>query len=335
MFKKLFTLLILIALLAFNFYLSWIEWVLGSVLLLFAYFVLFFAFHKFFSYLRKKESLKIKEFIIYFFYRLSVFIFLLSIFFVWFVYFENIIEPALLPEITISNWKKTVVFQAMAHIWSNSFYKEIRSNIRDYKKKWYVYFYEWVRSWSKENTDKFDKLMWLKFNKQTYVNVSKLYNLRAQNNEEFFKIENNLDFNADISIDDIINIYEKKYWAVTSSASNKEEPVEIGKIVQETVDSLTPNELKLMIQLNRAMMNVIMKNDNIRSTIMELSDKNDLFDVILEDRNKNLVNKINESEYNKIYITYWLMHFEWIWSSLQRQDPNWKLVSVRYFKPIK
>jgi hypothetical protein len=57
--------------------------------------------------------------------------------------------------------------------------------------------------------------------------------------------------------------------------------------------------------------------------------------VILEDRNKNLVNSIIKSDYNKIYITYWLLHFEWMYKLLQDNDKNWSIVNTRYFFPIK
>jgi hypothetical protein len=57
--------------------------------------------------------------------------------------------------------------------------------------------------------------------------------------------------------------------------------------------------------------------------------------VILEDRNKNLVDSIVKSEYSKIYITYWLLHFDWMYKLLQENNPNWKIVNIRYYYPIK
>jgi hypothetical protein len=48
------------------------------------------------------------------------------------------------------------------------------------------------------------------FDKTLYANISKLYGLREQRNSEFLKIENDKDFNVDISIDDVVALYEKR-----------------------------------------------------------------------------------------------------------------------------
>jgi hypothetical protein len=47
-----------------------------------------------------------------------------------------------MPEITISNGKKTVVFQAMSHIGSEAFYTAIAHNLTEKKHAGFVYFYE-------------------------------------------------------------------------------------------------------------------------------------------------------------------------------------------------
>lgn len=335
--KNIFSWAVFLLVLAFNYYLSWTSWIIEFLFAVIFYWSIYYAFHIGWSYLTKKKFLIFQDFVPYFIYRLWVFLAVSFVIFWSFVYYENHIDPAVLPEVTISNGKKTVVFQWMAHIWSNKFYSEIRNNIRYYKKLWFVLFYEWVKPWSKENMDKFDKLLWVKFDKTTYLNMSKLYNLRAQNNQEFLKVENDLDFNSDISIDEIISIYEKKYWKVKNTDNwfwPSQEVLDVTKMVNETINSLSANQLSLLVQVQRSVMNFIIKRDDVRNTIIDSSGQKNLFDVILQDRNKSVVDNINKSERQKIYVLYWLMHFDWVFEGLQKSDPEWKFVSVRYFTPI-
>lgn len=335
--KNIFSLFIIIACFLLACYVSWIFWWVQFLVSITIYFLVFFVAHLAWSRIFKKETKTIKDYFLYFFYRISIFISFLFGFFLFFIYFENILEPAMLPEFTISNWKKTVVFQWMAHIWSDKFYNQIQENIRENKKNWYVLFFEWVKPWSKENMKKFDTLIWFEFNKKTYSNLSKLYWLRAQDNNDFLNLINNKDYNTDVSMDTIIQKYEKKYWKVIPGKKYNnisDSPVKIEDFIDQVVKSFTENELKVLIQINRAMMNLIIKNENIRNTIMASSWQWNLFDIILDDRNDVIVKSIVQSKENKIHILYWLMHFNWVWQSLQQQDTNWKLINIRYFKPI-
>jgi len=54
----------------------------------------------------------------------------------------------------------------------------------------------------------------------------------------------------------------------------------------------------------------------------------DIFSVILDDRNEHVANYIITNNEEKIIILYWLMHFEWILSLLQSHDSRWSIVST-------
>jgi hypothetical protein len=291
------------------------------------------------SYLRKKPKRELLDFLWYFLYRISSFLVLLIWILWFFAYFENKIEPALMPEFTISNWNKTIVFQWMAHIGSEKFYNQIKQNIKENKNDGFVLYYEWVKLWTVENSEKFDGLLWVKFDKKTYVNLSKLYWLRAQDNRDFFKIVNDKDYNVDVTMDDIIAWYEKKYGKISKDAMKQNweanvAPLDVWVVLDEAIKKLTPRELDLLIYVNRSIMNFIIKSDNVRDTILANSWQKDLFDIILDDRNKVLADRLANSADKKIYVLYGLMHFKWIWADLQTRDPNWKLQSIRYFTPI-
>jgi len=43
------------------------------------------------------------------------------------------------------------------------------------------------------------------------------------------------------------------------------------EIINQTVELMTPKELEMLIQINRALMNFIIKNENVRNSILATS----------------------------------------------------------------
>ena len=54
----------------------------------------------------------------------------------------NRVAPAALPQITISNGDKTIIFQSMMHIASPGFYSDVRRDMEQLVGLDYVFFYE-------------------------------------------------------------------------------------------------------------------------------------------------------------------------------------------------
>jgi hypothetical protein len=59
-----------------------------------------------------------------------------------FAFYQNEISPANMPLYVISNGKKEVYFQAMVHIGSQSFYKQVEQEIQQAKRQGFVLFFE-------------------------------------------------------------------------------------------------------------------------------------------------------------------------------------------------
>jgi hypothetical protein len=55
----------------------------------------------------------------------------------------------------------------------------------------------------------------------------------------------------------------------------------------------------------------------------------------LAERNKVLVDAIETSEYDKVFITYWLLHFKWVYELLKANDSNWEIIETKHLYPIK
>ena len=328
--KIIFAYFFLITLLWINFYFNKFEWLIKIIIYIFIYFLIFYLFHIVWSKIKKIPSKSIKEYINIFLYKISVLITLLSIIIWSFTYYNNEISPAKMPEYTISNWEKIVRFQAMSHIWTSDFYETVKNNLISSKKDWFVYFYEWVKPWTKENLEKFNKAIWIKFDPDLYKNFSKLYWIANQDQNTFIWLENNLDFNVDLNMDQIIEEYEKN--------PQKEEatklPIDANKEILSALSELNEKELKILVYVNQSILNFIIKSDGLKDAITNNFWNKELFYVILHKRNEVLAKWIIESKYNKIYTTYWLLHFEWVLKLLQENDKRWKIINYNALYPI-
>ena len=334
-YKNLITYIILWVFWIIIFYINWIVWVLEFTLLLITYTVIFYFLHILWSKLRKKTQLSSNDFINYFLYRISILLLFFTTLIWTLAYISNNIYPAVMPEYTISNWEKIVKFQTMSHIATKDFYNQVKNNLINAKKEWYVYFFEWVKSWTKENHEKFNQAIWIKFDKNLYKNFSKLYWVVNQDNSLFLGLVNDLDFNVDINIDQIMKLYDKKIQNNPNQNQQTKIPIDANKKIIDTLSKLNDKELQILVYINQAILNFLIWSDKIQEILTNNFANKQLFEVILWERNKVIANEIINSKYKKIYATYWLLHFKWILKLLQKNDPNWKIVSVKYLYPIK
>lgn len=336
-YKNILTYLTLLIYTSVIFYLSWIYWAWEFILSLFVYTLIFYSLHFIWTKIKNKPIMYFSDFINYFLKRVSIFLLFITILFSWLTYLSNEVFPAPMPEYTITDWTKVVKFQAMSHIWTKNFYDSVINNITEHKKAGWVYFFEWVKPGSKENLEKFDKAIWLKFDDELYENFSKLYWVVNQDNEDFLWLVNDLDFNVDLNMDEIVELYEDKI-------NNKEDPTDVyenklpldaNKVIIETLAWLNDKQLRILVYVNQAILNFIIWNDTTQDFLTDNFANTDLFDVILGERNKILSDAIINSEYNNIYITYWLLHFDWVLELLKQSDPKWQVISVKNLYPIK
>ena len=331
--KNIYTSIILFIFTIILYYLNWFIWVLEFILSLCLYTIFFYYLNIIWSKIRKKEAISSYNFIKIFLYKITNILLILTLFIGWLSYISNEIYPAKMPEYTISNWDKEVKFQAMSHIWSENFYKEVQDNIKNYKKNWWVYFYEWVKPWTNENLQKFNQAIWIKFDKNLYKNFSKLYWLTFQDNSIFLWLVNNKDFNVDISLDQIMKLYKNKTNSIKTLSNTP--PIEASKEIIKTLSQLNERELHILIYINQAILNFIIWSNNTQEFLNNNFTNKKLFEVILDERNKVVANEIINTQYKKIYMTYWLLHFKWILELLQKNDPNWKIIKTKYLYPIK
>lgn len=269
------------------------------------------------------------KFAFIFAYRISVFLIIIFSFLWSFAYYQNKIEPAMMPVYHITNWNKIVVFHSMSHIASPDFYLDVKSNLEKYKKDWYILYYEWVKSGTKESSDKFDKALWVKFDKDLYKNMSKLYGLVNQDNSIFIS---SWAKNIDLTMDEIVAVYEKN---PSNSNKNLSVPIDMNPIIISTIDKLNDKELAIIRFLNKAIMNSIIKNWEVQDFMAKSLWNKSIMDTILWKRNEYLSANIIAEKQKKIVITYWLLHFKWVLELLQKNDKNWKIEKIDYLQVVR
>ncbi|MDD5213008.1 MAG: hypothetical protein PHG82_01085 [Candidatus Gracilibacteria bacterium] len=261
-------------------------------------------------------------------YRMSAFLIIIFSILGGFAYYQNKISPAMMPIYEISNGDKTVVFHSMSHIASPEFYTETKKYVENLEKSGYLLFYEGVKPGTKESSLKFDKALGVKFDKDLYKNMSKLYGLVNQDNSIFVSSGAK---NVDLSMDEIIALYDK----IPSQNRLSQEVVDVNPLINATLDSLNPKELEILRFLNKAIINTIIKNGDIQDAMSQGLGNKALMDTIFGKRNDNLAASIIEEKQKKIVITYGLLHFKGVLELLQKNDANWKIKKVDYSQVVR
>ncbi|MDD4151737.1 MAG: hypothetical protein PHR68_03925 [Candidatus Gracilibacteria bacterium] len=269
-----------------------------------------------------------------FVYRTSLFLIIFSIILGGFAFYQNKINPAMMPVYHITNGNKKIVFHAMSHIASPGFYNDVKDDISSLKNDNFVLFYEGVKPGKEESYDKFDKALGVKFDADLYVNMSKLYGLIKQDNSMFLGLLKNKDKNVDLSMDEIVKLYEKDK-TLSGEKDDLKMPVDANVLITELLSKLDDKQLSILRFINQSIMNTIIKNQNIQDSMASAIGNKTIMDTILGKRNTYLIKAIKEEKNKNIVITYGLLHFKGVFEELQKQDKNWKLEKTDYLQVIR
>lgn len=338
--KQIFTLVALIMIFLGSYYISGIQSIVGLSFSLFIYSIFIYTLYSGYKKFKDKTYLffsleNYNIFLHMFLYRVAS-LFIAVIVIIWgFSYYQNEISPAKMPVYTLTNGEKTIIFHGMSHIGTQNFYHQVQESIKKYKENGYVYYFEWVRPGTEANHEAFDKALWVKFDEKTYENMSKLYGLVNQNNQLFLWQVNDLDFNVDISIDDVMQKYEHIKSEAWLSSRNYTAPLDAWELIGNELSKLNSRELALLRYINKSFINMIVKSQWLQQSIQDNFSNKELFAVILDERNKVIADKIITSEDKKIIMTYWLLHFEWIFELLKQHDIKWRIERIDYLFPLK
>ena len=272
--------------------------------------------------------LVLSDFARQFFFRVSVVVLSLAVVITTFVVYHNQISPATLPILTISNGIHTIEFQTMSHIATPRFYDEVRGRIADAKARGYVLFYEGVRPGTPESREAFDRALGVRFGSGLYAHMSSLYGLTAQDNEKFLRIGNDFDYNVDVSLDTIMEMYRAKYGTGETARATDTHPADVSEMVRQIDGMLTARERGLIAYVNRSFVNFFMKSEWAQEEMIDASDHEDIMDIILNSRNDLVAKTINESPHDRIFLLYGLLHVNGILDKLRQIDPSYHVVGI-------
>jgi len=189
-----------------------------------------------------------------------------------------------------SSNKKSVHFIDMIHLGQQEFYDNVAQEVKKYKKDGYVLFYEWIDYETADTLTlrKTKKIVGMIPSKKGYslmINKIDVEGVVFQENDQFMNQVNSLDFNVDVTPQELILEYEKRH----------------GEILLNNEDLQVP----------------LYGDFNFNN------DKN-VMDLILNYRNKIVAERIQNSKYDKIIVMYGADHRKGIVEELQKLDVNWK-----------
>ena len=318
-------------------YVSWLGALIRFGFSLLLYGCITYLFYRTWKWIRWSSPLNISAYFKIFLYRVFLSLFICVLILGWFTVYQNHISPAKVPLYTLTNGEKTIQFQTMSHIASPDFYEWVKNNITTAKKEGFVLYYEWVRPWSKESSEIFNTALGINFSEGLYENFSKLYGIVAQDNADFLSIENEEDYNIDLSLDEVVRIYQEKISQIPEKSEwilASEEVLDINSEALSLLSELSPRQLLIVRYINQSLMNFMLKHESLRDSIVENFWNTDIFSVILDDRNSYLVEEILTSSHENIFVIYGLMHFSWVYELLQQEEWNWEIVSTEYMQII-
>lgn len=253
--------------------------------------------------------------------------------------------PTTMPLATLSNGKKTVVFQGMQHIGSEQFYKSVVFDLEQALVDGYTLFYEGVQpSPDKPGADDwFAKVMVGGSGdlNNNYTTLAESCGVKFQLDyfqpmEAAIKANPDRHVIADVTHADMQAEFDRLVAADPSYADALAAEVAKGEIAVGGFDPFslfalarekgTKEQGQLAGFACRGLLNYATIPSGDADTPRER--------IILDYRNKRLAEFIMQSPSDKIYITYGAAHLPGMFKDLQAMDPAWKLQSVQWVRAL-
>lgn len=254
-------------------------------------------------------------------------------------------RPTLMPFATLTNGTKTVQFQGMQHIGSESFYKSVVYDLREALSQGYRLYYEGVKP------DPAHPELDAWFNQLAtggagadlsgfYKTLADACGLRFQLDyfqglTKDFEIHPDRHLTADVDYSELKTEYDRLMREDPVFAADmgprmaaKRSP-DRDNVVLETVlaawKTSTPDQRRLMGLVCRGFFSWTFSQAQAPSQ----KDK-----LILDYRNAALARTIIEDKADKIWITYGANHLPGVIADLKKADPNWQLVNLKWSRVI-
>ena len=254
-------------------------------------------------------------------------------------------RPLLHPQATLTNGKKTVVYQGMQHIGSENFYKSVIYDVEKAIAEGYVIYYEAVQTATPESREFFGKLSSALTGGQTdlagaYKALGEACGLKFQS-EYFTLLEADKKEHperhviADVDALDMKHEYERllrtdpefaKAHADDFKVVPEQDSSKTAAQAVEWLESGSEGQKRLAGIVCRGVMTL---------TLTPQKKRPGKFDpIIIDFRNRALAKRIIEDPHDKIFITYGANHLPGVFELLKQQDPKWTVATVKWMRAI-
>ncbi len=257
------------------------------------------------------------------------------------------VRPALAPQLALSNGEKTVIFQGMMHVGSENFYKAVIYDVEKALADDYVIYYEGVQTNSPESKAFFAELTNVltggKDLSAGYTALSEACGLKFQSNYFTLLDADKLEHPerhviADVDALEMKQEYQRLMRDDPGFAATHADIFKAASSAKETDDAMaamvawleqgTEGQKKLSGIICRGVISMSFSpefNSDVAGPLDAL---------ILDFRNRALVQQIASSNHPRIFITYGSKHIPGVLSLLKHADSSWKVESVKWLRVI-
>jgi hypothetical protein len=263
---------------------------------------------------------------------------------IYFLALQTALSPAVVPQVTLTNGKKTVVFQGMQHIGSDPFYKGIIYDLEKALTENYVLYYEGVANSTPEGDAWFSKKLAGGGDlSESYKALSKTCGLVFQLDYFTLLTEDMLThperhITADVTTLQMKQEYDRLMatdpeFARRNKDADKSEAKDSDegdglKSILNVLTKGTPGQKALGGTVCRGLISMSMSHS------AKTADDSPLEPVVLDYRNKMLAERILGDTHSKIYVTYGAAHIPGVITILRKNDPAWHVVSEKWVRTI-
>jgi len=253
-------------------------------------------------------------------------------------------RPATVPQVSLTNGSKRVVFQGMQHIGSEHFYQAVIYDVEKALSEGYVSWYEGVQTPTPESQTFFEKLSHELVGGSdlsgTYKSIGEVCGMKFQLDYfgllEADKAEHpKRHLVADVDALELKTEYERLMRedpAFAKAHANDFKPkaaTNDNALVLKVVEWLKNGSASQKMLGGVACRGLFTLNQATGDTA-----PGRMAPVILDFRNRALAQRIMQSPDDKIFITYGAAHLPGLVAELRRLDPKWSVGSVKWLRTI-
>lgn len=249
------------------------------------------------------------------------------------------LRPALVPQVTLTNGEKQIVFQGMQHVGATRFYKGVAFDLEEALARGYILYYEGVGNSTPDNDKWFEQVATHGQDlTAAYRELGELCGLNFQSdylqvvvNDSQLHPQNHVV--ADVNTAQLRAEYDRLLKANPEFAKAMAKQPELSSSdgLERLVGWLrkgTSGQRDLAGILCRGFMTMSMTKAN------DAGSRQDLDPLILDYRNHVLAGRLLAEPRNRIYVTYGAKHLPGTFALLRAADPRWRIVSVKWLRTI-